>query len=209
MGFLDEECTLKVYNEDILKDCNTFDCGDDESSKDLNDFFINDAIAYSKQLLGKSYCFTLDENPKTIICAFTLSNDSINVNLLPNNRKKQINKEIPRGKQFARYPAVLIGRLGVNKQYQGKHNGYLKKVSEELMDFIKSWFLDKENKTGCRFIIVDAYNDKKTLAYYKNNGFNCIFSTEEQEKECTNFPFDKELKTRLMRFDLIILKKDI
>lgn len=89
MGFLDEECTLRVYNEDILKDCNTFDCGDDESSKDLNDFFINDAIAYSKQLLGKSYCFTLDENPKTIICAFTLSNDSINVNLLPNNRKNK------------------------------------------------------------------------------------------------------------------------
>jgi hypothetical protein len=27
--------------------------------------------------LGKSYCFTLSSNPAIIVCAFTLSNDSL------------------------------------------------------------------------------------------------------------------------------------
>jgi len=39
-------------------------------------------------MLGKTYCFVLDENPSDIICAFTLSNDSVRVDNLPNARKK-------------------------------------------------------------------------------------------------------------------------
>ena len=82
---------------------------------DLNDFFKNDVIHYTNQLLGKSYCFTLDENPSIIVCAFTVSNDSIKTTTLPNSRKKKVTKEIPREKQMKSYPAVLIGRLGVKK----------------------------------------------------------------------------------------------
>ena len=74
------------------------------------------------------------------------------------------------------------------------------------MDFIKSWFVNPGNKTGCRFIVVDSYNTPKPLLYYTNNGFEPLFSTEEQEKEAMNLPLDKPLKTRLLYFDLILLK---
>lgn len=205
MGFLLEKCTFQIFNEEVLDNCLPFDCGDDNISQDLNEFFVKDAINYSKQLLEKSYCFTLDENPRVIVCAFTLSNDSINVRTLPNSRKKKVNEDIPHEKQFSRYPAVLIGRLGVNKQYQGMKKGFSQKIGDELMDFIKGWFIDKLNKTGCRFIVVDAYNDPKPLRYYQNNGFEFIFSTEEQEKENTEISKGEKLKTRLMRFDLIVL----
>ena len=92
MGFLKENCIFSLLSQWLLESCNPFDCG----HGDLNDFFINDSQNYSGQLLGKSYCFILDENPKEIVCAFTVSND----------------------KQLRSYPAVLIGRLGVSDKFK-------------------------------------------------------------------------------------------
>mgnify|MGYP005842380645 CR=1 FL=1 len=198
MGFLEDNCTFAILSQKLLKACHSFDCGHD----DLNDFFINDSQNYSEQLLGKSYCFLLDEDPKEIVCAFTISNDSIKTNFLPNNRKKKVNKEIPRVKQFRSYPAVLIGRLGVSDEFKKKG------IGKELMDFIKSWFIHPENKTGCRFVVVDSYNEEVPLSYYQHNGFNFLFSSEKQEKEYMTLPEEYELETRLMFFDLIVLSYD-
>jgi hypothetical protein len=50
------------------------------------------------------------------------------------------------------------------------------------MDFIKSWFIDKANKTGCRFIIVDSYNDTLPLKYYKRNGFIELLVQKSKKK---------------------------
>ena len=191
-----DNCTFRSFNQDILDSCSAFDCG----HEDLNDFFHNDSIPYSNDLIGKSYCFTLDENPKTIVCAFTISNDSIKVADLPNSRKKKVNELIAREKRFRSYPAVLIGRLGVNKDFKGKG------VGPELMDFIKAWFIDGQNKTGCRFIVVDSYNEPRPLSFYQKCDFKTLFSTEEQEKEYLDMLPDENLSTRLMYFDLIVLK---
>lgn len=103
-----------MYDENILKNTSPFDCG----NSDLNDFFASDVINYSSQLLGKSYCFTLDSDERQIVAAFTISNDSIKTISLPNARKKKINADIPRPKQMKSYPAVLIGRLGVSVQFR-------------------------------------------------------------------------------------------
>jgi hypothetical protein len=73
------------------------------------------------------------------------------------------------------------------------------------MDFMKSWFIDSNNKTGCRFVVVDAYNEQSPTEYYKKTGFEFLFSTEEQEKEYTGLIDEDELSTRLMYFDLIVL----
>lgn len=195
MGFLQENCSFSVFSEKILHQFSSFDCG----NPDLNDFFINDSQNYSKELLGKTYCFLLDSNPEEVVCAFTISNDSIKVNFLPNSRKKKVTKLIPRQKQFRSYPAVLIGRLGVNEKFKGKG------IGRELLDFIKAWFIDSDNKTGCRFLAVDAYNENGPISFYLRNGFEFLFSTEEQEKEYTGLDSQNELKTRLMFFDLIVL----
>jgi len=69
MGFLAEKCTFSVFDQEILDACDPFDCG----HADLNDFFANDSVNYSRELLGKSYCFRLDENPGIVVCAFTIS----------------------------------------------------------------------------------------------------------------------------------------
>ncbi|WPR72354.1 N-acetyltransferase [Flavobacterium sp. NG2] len=201
MGFLFDNCTLQVYNEEVVASCEPFDCG----NEDLNDFFQNDALNYQSELLGKTYCFTLDENPKIIVCAFTISNDSIKTTFLPNSRKKKVIKDIPRQKQMKSYPAVLIGRLGVNKYFRNVP-GEIDRTGKQLMNFIKSWFIDGANKTGCRFIVVDSYNTLGPLKYYSDNGFIPLFSTEDQEKEFTGLDAASTLETRLMFYDLILLK---
>lgn len=96
----------------------------------------------------------------------------------------------------------MIGRLGVNQTF--KRNG----IGRELMDFIKSWFIDPNNKTGCRFIVVDSYNENIPKQYYMNNEFEFLFSTEDQEKEYTGLSDDALLATRLMYFDLIVLSPE-
>ena len=192
MGFLLDSCTLKIYNQELIDTCTAFDC----DHQDLNDFFSNDVDNYSTELLGKTYCFTLDENPTIIVCAFTVSNDSIKTTHLPNSRKKKVTKSIPRPKQMRSYPAVLIGRLGVHKDYrliQGEEDN----TGKQLMDFIKSWFIDGANKTGCRFVVVDSYNEPRALRYYYKNGFEALFTTEEQEREFTGL---KSVLSKKQRF---------
>ena len=174
----------------------TFDCG----NQDLNDFFANDCFNYANQLIGKTYCFTLDDNPSEIVCMFTVSNDSIKANTLPNSRRKKVTKNIPQEKRMRSYPSVLIGRLGVSVDF--KKRG----IGKELINFIKTWFIDDNNKTGCRFLVVDSYNEAIPLNYYKSNGFIPLFSTEEQEKEYMGLGMNDILKTRLLYFDLILLK---
>jgi hypothetical protein len=114
LSFLLDKCTLKVFDKDILSTCERFSCG----HGDLDDFFYADVVDYQNTLLGKSYCFTLNENPSLIVCAFTVSNDSIKTTHLPGSTKKKVTKKIPRAKHMKSYPAVLIGRLGVNKDYR-------------------------------------------------------------------------------------------
>ena len=72
-----ERCVLSVLSAEHLSQCNTFDCGSSEDEQDLNDFFANDAIPYQQKLLGKTYLFRSRQNPKEIVTAFTLANDSI------------------------------------------------------------------------------------------------------------------------------------
>ena len=199
-----DSCVFSVLSNDIIKDCNSFDCGND----DLNDFFHNDAPLYNKQLLGKTYCFRNEPDNKTIVCAFTVSNDSIRISNLPKCKGRKIKASYPRSKQISRYPAVLIGRLGVSIDYQHKSpNNRRLHIGTLLMDFIKAWFIESGNKTGCRYLIVDAYNEEGVLAYYKKNGFDYLFPTPEEEAVSTTKPVEN-LKTRLMFFDLITLSAE-
>lgn len=155
-----------------------FDCED----PDLNDFFINDSIDYFNQLMATTYYF---ENDSNTVAYFSVLNDKI-INKDTENKtiSNQLTKEIPNDKRRPVYPSVKVGRLAVNTHHQSQGFG------SELLTFIKSFFA-YNNKTGCRFITVDAYNSEKINNFYKKNNFK--FLTDQ----------DKGEKTRLMYFDLI------
>lgn len=68
------------------------------------------------------------------------------------------------------------------------------RLGTALLDFIKVWFT-QGNKTGCRFIIVDAYNKAHIIQFYQKNGFQFLIEEDSSDE------------TRLMFFDLITFKK--
>lgn len=192
-----QDCSFGSLSDNFFKiRLETFDC----DNQDLNDFFKEDAVNYSLSLLGKTYLFVLDSNKETIVAMFTVSNDSLKADDLPNNRKKKIQKKIPYIKQRKSYPAVLIGRLGVDKCFAGYG------IGTQLLDFIKAWFIDPLNKTGCRFLVVDAYNTKHAIGFYQKNGFEFLFSSETQEKLYIGSSEKHVLSTRMMYFDLLQLQ---
>lgn len=76
------------------------------------------------------------------------------------------------------------------------------RIGSQIIDYVKDWFRSSENKTGCRFIVVDAYNNEKTLHFYERNGFKKLYKTEEEERAFLNLNADEPLATRFMFFDL-------
>lgn len=95
MSFLLTNGIFTSLSEEIINEAKEFTCG----HPDLDDFFHNDCVSYSKSLFGKSYCFISKESRSDIICAFTVSNASIFTNRLPNARKKKIGKDLPQEKR--------------------------------------------------------------------------------------------------------------
>lgn len=150
-----EQCDFMELTEEVLQQCKGFTCKDE----DITEFFTQDYADYTYQLLGKSYCFVKPDTSE-IVCAFTVANSSVKVDSLPSNLRNKLNRKIPNAKRRPQYPAVLVGQLAVSDLFSGHH------VGDELLDFIKSWFIDPLNKTGCRYVIVDAVNHPKVFEYY-------------------------------------------
>lgn len=195
MSFLADNCTFCELTEVVLVQCRPFSCGND----DLDDFFANDAVRYARFLMGKTYGFRLNDDPSRIVCAMTLSNDSIRIYDLPRGRRDHMKSLTHHEKPLRRYPGVLIGRLGVATDFARRG------VGSEMLDFVKGWFYSSDNKTGCRFVIVDAVNAPPVLAFYAKNGFKPLFSTEEQEFLYTGGKKGQpvSIDTRLLYFDLL------
>ncbi len=147
-----------------------FDCG----KQDLNEFFNEEALQHNEELLAKTYCFEKENKPTGLI---SLSNDSLR--LTQRKRKKLIGFETT----FQSFPAVKIARLGIQKDFQRLG------IGSKLLNCCKILFL-KENRTGCRLLTVDAYNDEKTVNFYLKNNFKFLHDK------------DKNDETRIMFCDL-------
>lgn len=195
---LTEDCELVRTDEDLLSHCDKFTCG----VSDLDEFLYKDAMAYERDLMGKTYCWLLKEDNAKIVGFMTLANAGIQTTHLQNNPKRHLHKNIAYNKQGRTYPAVLIGRIAVAKEFQGCDF----RIGTQIMDFVKTWFLTDDNKTGCRYVVVDAVNTPHTLAYYERNGFKPLFRREEDEKDFYHVDKGDDLKTRMYYFDLLLLK---
>lgn len=175
-----KEIENKYSIRKLLKgeDVTSFNCGDD----DLNDFILHEAKFYRKELLAVSYVLESDGSHK--VCAyFSMANDRISLSDFEN--KTEFNRfrkhRFVNEKRLRSYPAVKLCRLAVDMNLRGQA------VGTYLLNFIKSFFVIN-NKTGCRFLTVDAYAG--AIPFYEKNGF--VPLNDE----------DKDAPTRLLYFDL-------
>jgi hypothetical protein len=160
-----------VGNFNKLKD---FDCGND----DLNEFFQKDCYIQRQELLHQTYSLTEATVKKFFpVALISLCNDSI--------RKEKIIDWLGfKGtkKVYPSYPAVKIARFGVRNELKKRNLGTY------TINIIKKMFVTN-NRTGCRFLTVDAYNKDYVLSFYKHNDFQ-FFSDKDKQKEQRAMFFD-------------------
>lgn len=191
---LERDAVMRPYTAEVAAYCAPFSCQDN----DLDEFFAKDALLYEGELLGKTYAWIDIKDPSQILGFVTLANDSIKAQFIANPARNRVQRGVTNAKRGINYPAVLIGRLGVSADYRGKGLN----VGSQILDFLKGWFRSFDNKTGCRFMVVDAYNNPMTLHFYEKNGFKPLYKTEQEERDFLKLSPEEKLETRFMFFDL-------
>ena len=191
MSYLLSNCRLTSLQDiQVQSNLSFFSCGD----KDLDEFFQCDAAAYEHALFGKTYAF-IDKRNNNITSMFTISNGGIQAKQM----RRKLRENVPYPKRLIHnYPSVLIGRLAVSAKFQG--NG----IGSEILDFLKIWFSDSHNKTGCRFLAVDAYNIHSVLKFYEDNEFSFVFKSENEERASLQLHDGQPLHSRTMCCDLFL-----
>lgn len=171
-----ERCTVRRL--DIGDTVSAFDCQDE----DLNDFILNEATLYRNALLSVTYVVE-DKFTDEVLAYFSLSNDKVSISDFESKtefnrfrRQKFVNE-----KRLRSYPAIKIGRLAIAKSAQHQS------IGTYLLEFIEDYFII-DNKSGCRFVTVDAYVD--AIPFYIKNSYQFLNNDDEDHR------------TRVMYFDL-------
>jgi GNAT superfamily N-acetyltransferase len=129
---------------------NDFDCGKEL----LNNYLKNQAGQDIKRKL--SACFVFAEKETNCIQGYyTLSNNSIPLSSFP----ESIRKKLPQS--YNSIPATLLGRLAIDKNWQGKGLGKIL-----LLDALKrSYIISQE--IGSYAVVVDPIDREAELFYEK------------------------------------------
>ena len=174
-----ERCRVSRLN--MGDTISAFDCEDE----DLNDFLLNEANLYRNALLSVTYVVE-DMQTDEVLAYFSLSNDKVSISDFES--KTEFNRfrkhKFVNEKRLRSYPAIKIGRLAIAKSAQHQS------IGTYLLEFIEDYFII-DNKSGCRFVTVDAYVD--AIPFYIKNNYQFLNNDDEDKR------------TRVMFFDLASL----
>jgi predicted GNAT family N-acyltransferase len=128
-----------------------FDC----EVKSLNDFLTHYALQYQKKGISVTTVVTSDEDSRAILGYYSVSMAHVDFGSLTSEQAKGLPQHPA--------PAMLIGRLAVDKSAKG--NG----IGSELLRhaLLKALRLSKE--VGCCFVLVDAL--EVATGFYAQFGF--------------------------------------
>ncbi len=146
----------------------------------LRHFFVEQARESEDELITKTYFLCRDTIEEPLV-GFSLSNTAIEACM-------ELNMAISNSSQYRIYPAVLIGRFATHEDHLRQGYGRL------AVDLIKTWFIT-ENKTGCRFIVVDSRPD--STPFY----LSCDFEYYPVQRH--------QSRTELLFFDLKAFKRGL
>jgi predicted N-acetyltransferase YhbS len=139
---------VPLISTHVVKD---FDCGVDS----LNEWLYKRAL--KNQAIGSSRTFVVT-NGEIVIGYYCLSSAAIDRIQLPKTKQRNMPDPIP---------AVLIGRLGVDLQYQGQ------KIGLSLLQDALHRIISASQSIGIAYILVHALDDA-AKRFYEINGFVAI-----------------------------------
>ena len=130
----------------------SFNCGD----LDISEYLIKDSWRDRQNLFSQTYLWRQDGQIRAYC---SVVNDNLQRQALPEKDQAKYSTKVP----YSHYPAVKLARLGVSHEFQGKGLGRHLIISMALL------MSRHDNKTGCRFMVLDAYKDR--VAFYEKIGF--------------------------------------
>ena len=131
-----------------------FDCGDAA----MNEYLQRYAKKNQGQLYGVTYV-CVSPTAAEVLGFYTIANTTIPRTGIP----IELLKGLPK---YQDIPAVLLGRLGVDRRTQGK------KIGELLLSHCLEVCLHMTTICGARYVITDAY--RSAAAFYQKYGFREI-----------------------------------
>ena len=132
-----------------------FFCG----KESLDNYIIKQAKQDMKRRLAVVFVITTNENNKDVVGYYTLTNDGIDKEIIPDD----IAKKMP--PSYQTLPVTLLGRLAVDKSHQGK------KLGEKLLiHALKRSSEASKTEMGSIAVVVDPL-DKEAVSFYEQYGF--------------------------------------
>lgn len=140
-----------IINLDYSIDLDSFYCDEPEL-----DIWVH-RDAFEQQEKGSCVVHVALDDINTVIGIFTLSSHYLQHRVIPQQTKDDTNLS-------GNIPCVLLGRLAVNKEYQGQSQGSL--LVKEAIQKAREYSVN----VGCRFLYTQALNDN-LIDWYKKLGF--------------------------------------
>jgi hypothetical protein len=155
---------LIVRSLDEQADVSQFDCGLDDVLG-IDEFIHKEAMQYQNDSMGITYLFY---HQNVLVGYVTVAMYAIEVK---ETRLRMVTSE-------KRYPALLLGRLGVHNGYRHRHVG--------LSICLWTIGLAKElsRKIGCRFVVLLTSPTK--VGFYQKCGFEICPKYEKKKKVLMN-----------------------
>lgn len=155
-----DQLTVRKLNERV--NLSDFNCSiDDELG--LNEFIHEEAMDYQRESLGVTHLFYYKDR---LVGYATVAMGSIMV--------RYTRLSLPFFGVKKRYPALLLGRLGVDNSYRNRHIGmciclWAIGLARELSKMI-----------GCRFVVL--MTDQSRIDFYQKCGFDVCPKFEKKMK---------------------------
>jgi len=143
------ELTYKILEE--ADDLSDFDCSKDDILG-LNEFIHKEALDYQKEKLGTTYLFF---NKQNIVGYVTLAMSQLETKFVDETNHSKISRKF--------YPALLIGRLGVDNKFRDRN------IGTNLCLWCLGKADDISKEIGCRLVILQT--QVNVVDFYRKSGF--------------------------------------
>lgn len=159
----------------------SFSCGGSEEYIELNKFIQSDNLYLCDKYHYYSVYVIRLKSDNRLVGVFTLANDSIV--LASKEDEEDLKEDVSYSvadeyteiwKDQTSFPAINIGHLAIDSNYQKKHIGRI------VVNIILATYM-KYDQTGCQFITVDSLNNERTNKFYIGRGFSNLTDSDMYE----------------------------
>lgn len=119
----------------------------------IHQFYYDDLRRYQENNLSTVRLIKADDR---FVGYFTVSMNAIELDKL--NKDEKVRNTTPK-----KYPAMLIGRMGIDKKYRGKG------IGSDVCLFCRGLAIEIGKKVACRYVVLQTM--VKHSGFYKKSGF--------------------------------------